>query len=87
MHPLTMAIAKRVVRTPHFALPNVVLERAGMPAPFRERLQDEVTPSSLAAALDATLNDERTGRACDELRALLAVETSTTFGERVAALL
>ncbi len=37
---LSFAVARRLVRTPHIALPNVLLERRAYP----ELLQDEVTP-------------------------------------------
>src|SRR5262249_20073030 len=43
---LAFAIAKRLVRTPHVALPNVILGRRAFP----ELVQDEVTPARLVAA-------------------------------------
>ena len=44
---LSFAVAKRLVRTPHIALPNVLLGRRAYP----ELLQDEVTPLELHATL------------------------------------
>lgn len=86
MHPLTMAIARRVVRTPHIALPNVVLSRAGHAAAFAELVQDEVTPERLATALLATLTDHEGLRACASFRAAMTSSVSGRFDERVAGI-
>lgn len=87
LHPLTMAIAKRVVRTEHFALPNVLLDKSGARAPFHERLQEDVRPATLAAALAATLADTSTREACARIRALLTPASAEgTFSERAAHL-
>ena len=87
LHPLTMAIARRVVKTAHIALPNVVLARAGLEPAFRERVQDEATPDALAAALVETLGDASMPAACAAVRtAMLAPlgPNARRFDERVA---
>jgi lipid-A-disaccharide synthase len=84
--PLTYAIARRLVRTPHIGLPNVLLGRRASP----ELLQDAADARSFADAARASLRDEaRTGArdAAEELRAMLRPRSEGTFGERVAALL
>jgi lipid-A-disaccharide synthase len=78
-HAATMALARRLVRTPHIALPNVLLGRRA----FRELVQDEATPSSLARAVEQTLNDAACREACAEVRTLLG---NSPFAERAAAL-
>ncbi len=53
------ALAARLqflVKTPHFALSNLVLGRRAFP----ELMQDDCTPPKLAAALAAVLGDETT---------------------------
>jgi lipid-A-disaccharide synthase len=83
MDRLAYALARRLVRTPHVALPNVLLGRRAFP----ELLQDEVTAARVAAAARGLLAEpEETARAAAALRAQLAVPGSS-FGERVAALL
>lgn len=72
MHPLTMRIARRVVTIDRIALPNVLLARAGLAPVFVERLQDEVHPSSLAAAVAATLADPARRAACDAVRGAMS---------------
>jgi lipid-A-disaccharide synthase len=81
---LAYAVAKRLVRTPHVALPNVVLGRRAFP----ELVQDEVTPEAIVREA-ATLLDAPASREHDmaELRARLAPPDATPFGERVARLL
>jgi lipid-A-disaccharide synthase len=84
MDAVAFAIARRLVRTPHVALPNVLLGRRAFP----ELLQDEVTPPALAAAARALLDrrDEAAGDA-RALRAILAPPSPEPFGARVAGLL
>jgi lipid-A-disaccharide synthase len=84
MHPVTMAIAKKLVKIPYFALPNVVLERAGADAPFRERVQADVNGESLARAIEETLGDRRMTPSCDAVLRILDKKLPGTFGERVA---
>jgi lipid-A-disaccharide synthase len=88
LHPLTMAIARRVVRTPHIALPNVVLSRAGHAPAFRELVQEAVTPEALATALHDTLLDPAARAGCDAVRAAMNAPLSDgrRFDERVAAI-
>ena len=47
MHPVTMAIARRLVRVPYMALPNLIAGERVVP----ELLQDDVAPEPLARAL------------------------------------
>jgi lipid-A-disaccharide synthase len=81
MDRLSFAVARRLVRTPHIALPNVLLERRAYP----ELLQDEVTPARIAEAA-ARLLDRRSesDAAARELAERLAIPGSASFGERVA---
>ncbi len=63
MSPWTMAVARRVVRTPYFALPNVVLGRAAFP----ELLQERASPENLARALEGVLASSSSA-SCAEVR-------------------
>jgi lipid-A-disaccharide synthase len=81
---LAFALARRLVRTPHVALPNVLLGRRAFP----ELLQDEVTPARLAAAARALLADRAAAeRTSAELRRVLSPPSAAPFGQRVADLL
>ena len=74
------------MRTPHIALPNVLLGRRAFP----ELVQGEVTAPRLAAAARALLEPRAREQALvdrDALRALLAAPAPGDFGARVAALL
>ena len=51
-HPLTFALAKRLVRVPHVALANLVAGERVVP----EVLQDEVTPERLSRELEPLLD-------------------------------
>ena len=77
------ALARRLVRTPHIALPNVLLGRRAYP----ELIQDQVTADALAAAGRSLLLQQTETRAAlhDELRAILKPPSSAPFGERVAS--
>ncbi len=77
--PLTIAVGRRLVRTPHLALPNVLLGRRA----FIELVQDEASPAALAEAVRATLGDPARRAACAEVRTLLG---EGPFAERAAAL-
>jgi len=81
LHPLTYAIARRVVNVAHVGLPNVLLSRAGHAPIFPERLQDDATPASLAASILQI--DARHREACRTVRALLG---EPGFAVRAAAL-
>jgi lipid-A-disaccharide synthase len=63
MHPLTYAVAARVVRVPHVGLVNLILGRRVVP----ELLQQAVRPALLAQALRPLL--DRDGRAARAQRA------------------
>ena len=78
---LAHAVARRVVRTPHVALPNVLLGRRAYP----ELLQGEVTPARLAAEARRLLARREEAQAlAAELRAVLAPPSARPFGFRVA---
>ena len=82
MHPVSYAIARRVVNVEHFGLPNILLERTGHTAVFPERLQDEATPATLATAILEI--GERHREACRHVRSALG---PPGFAERAAALI
>lgn len=88
MHPLTLAIARRIVRTDRIALPNVVLARAGEPPAFDELVAARPDAASLADALVRTLADPRARGACARVRAELGrgLDGAPPFSERVARL-
>jgi lipid-A-disaccharide synthase len=84
MDPLAFALARRLVRTPHIALPNVLLGRRAFP----ELLQGEVTPARLAAEVRGLLGRRaETPALAEELREVLAPPSSLPFGRRVAELM
>lgn len=87
MHPITAAVAKRVVQIDRVALPNVVLSRAGGAPLFVERLQDDATPESLAAAVRESIENSRMKSACEDVvRAMRApLADDQTFARRAAA--
>ncbi|MBX3129588.1 MAG: hypothetical protein KF718_22925 [Polyangiaceae bacterium] len=87
--PVTELVARRLVRTPHIGLPNVVLgERV-----FPELLGDEVTSDALADEASRWLDAPEAGRAaCARVRARLepgaaARALGSSPPERIAALL
>ena len=81
MDRVSYAVARRLVRTPHIALPNVLLGRRAYP----ELVQDEVTEERVAAAASALLAQPGASlAAATELHAKLAIAGSASFGERVA---
>lgn len=81
---LAFAVARRLVRTPHIALPNVLLGRRAFP----ELVQDEVTPARIAASALPLLADRAASlRLAAELGDVLAPPSPAPFGERVAALM
>ncbi|HMJ55988.1 MAG TPA: lipid-A-disaccharide synthase [Polyangiaceae bacterium] len=95
LSPLTAAIARRIVRTPFVALPNIVLGSGVYP----ELLDRDVEPRRMARALGTVLERRSTFEPfAHELRARLswqrpspddplAVPTGETSAERVASLL
>lgn len=87
LHPLTYAIARRLVDVSHVALPNVVLVRSGQSPVFSERLQDAADPAILAADLRRALADRpRLRAATAAVRAALDPGTGRSFAEGAAAL-
>lgn len=80
---LAAAVARRWLRTPHLALPNVLLGARRVP----ELVQEEATPARLAAALDALLaaGPARARETEAELRSLMSRGLEPgTLGARVA---
>jgi lipid-A-disaccharide synthase len=83
---LTAAIARPLLRTPHIALPNVLLGARVFP----ELLQDEAEPPAMARALHEMLERQSEGRELGErLRAILhcADEPGACTGDRCFAML
>ena len=79
---LSFAVARRLVQTPHIALPNVLLGRRAYP----ELVQDEVTEARIeGAARDLLQRRAASHAAASELHAQLTVAGPASFGERVAA--
>jgi lipid-A-disaccharide synthase len=82
-HPLTFALAKRLVRVPHISLPNLIAGEEVVP----ELLQDAATPEALADALAPLLSEserrEEMSRRLADLRNRLG---DPGADERVAAL-
>jgi lipid-A-disaccharide synthase len=79
-------VARRLVRAPHVALPNVLTGERAVP----ELLQGDATEPGVAAVARALLEDDARGHAgalAARLRALLAPADPRPFGDRVAALL
>jgi lipid-A-disaccharide synthase len=80
---IAYAVARRLVRTPHVALPNVLLGRRAYP----EILQGDVTPGRIAEEARALLARPGEARAlAAEIRAALAPPSARPFGVRVADL-
>ena len=87
MHPLSYAIARRVVEVPHVGLVNLVAGERLAP----EFIQHEATPSALADALLPLLSEgperARTVAGLESVRAALQARAGAgDAGERVAAL-
>lgn len=77
-HPVTAALARPLIQTPWFALPNVLLGRAAVP----EVVQDLDVPA-LTRALSAALSRREEARAlAEEVRAALG---GPGFADRAAA--
>jgi lipid-A-disaccharide synthase len=83
MDPIAFAIARRLVRTPFVALPNVLLRRAAFP----ELLQRDANADRVArAGRDLLARDDARSMA-RELHRLLEAPGRGSFGESVANLL
>ena len=68
-NPLTAAIAYRVVKVPHVAMPNIIAERRAAP----EFLQRDCTPRRLVPAVEQLLRDaERRREQIDSFREIAA---------------
>jgi lipid-A-disaccharide synthase len=84
LDPLSAALARRLVRAPFMALPNILLNRRAIP----ELFQAEANVYSIARAAERCL--ARVGEAqaiADELRVILCPPSTEPFGDRVAALM
>lgn len=77
-HPATAALARPLIRTPWFALPNVLLGRAAVP----EVVQDLDVPLLTRALSDALARRGEARALSEELRAVLG---GSGFAERAAA--
>lgn len=62
LHPLTYFIARRLVKTPHIGLVNLVLGEGAVP----ELIQDQVTEKNIAACALDILNDDKKRQAVRE---------------------
>ena len=69
--PLTYAIARRLVRTPHVAIPNLLADRTVVP----EFIQHAATPAALGAAIAALLEPAAGAAMRAELAALRPPQT------------
>ena len=84
LDPLSAALARRLVRAPFMALPNILLNRGAIP----ELFQAEANAFSIARAAEGIW--ARVGEAqviAEELRAILRPPSTEPFGDRVAALM
>lgn len=87
MHPVTFAVARRLVRIENIGLANLVAgERV-----VAELLQDQATPQSLSAAVDPLLDVDGAARRRVEVglarvRGALSVSEEGSAAERVASL-
>jgi len=83
LHPWTMALARRLVRIPDIALPNVILGRRAFP----ERVQDEATSENLVRDLQALFDDEIARTSCREVASKMREGLPPgTWAARVATL-
>jgi lipid-A-disaccharide synthase len=88
MNALSWVLAKRLVRTPHIALPNVLLGRRCYP----ELVQGDLDERRLASAVSAVLDDRpRFAQAAAELwrslRTGAATEPRTTMADRCGGMI
>ncbi len=67
LDPLGAFVARRALRTPHVALPNVVLGRRAFP----ELLQEEARADLMRASLDALASSASAAGDCDEVQRVL----------------
>lgn len=82
-NPISFAIAKRLVRIPYVALPNILAGEFVVP----ELLQEDATPENLAQALLNLLADKSVRAATAERFAALHEALRQGTGERAAAAL
>ena len=84
-HPLTFAVARRLISVPFIGLPNLIAGRGVVP----EYLQDNATAAHLAAALDHLLDSRAPAARAqrDDLAEVVARLGPRGTSDRVAALL
>ncbi|HNS95813.1 MAG TPA: hypothetical protein PKL73_02605 [Polyangiaceae bacterium] len=80
--PVSAFVVKKLLRTPHIGLPNILLESRVFP----ELVQGQMRADRLVAALEQLRESDRARRACQQLRKLLTVGDGLGFGERMARL-
>jgi lipid-A-disaccharide synthase len=84
MSSLSFALARRLIRAPFVALPNLLLGERCYP----ELVQDEMTPPRMASVLGEVLGArDRFARSTAELRQRLGAGEGSSTGERIADLL
>ena len=84
LDPLSAALARRLVRVPFMALPNILLNRRAIP----ELFQADATAALTARAAEGALKHADDAHAvAEELRAILRPPSIEPFGDRVAALM
>lgn len=81
MHPLTFAIARRLVKVPHVALPNILLKQKVYP----ELLQGDFTPARVADLVLGILDGA--GQAQEQALARLPGLLAGEGGDRVVGIL
>ncbi len=84
---LTFTIAKRLIRTPYVAMPNILADQALVP----ELIQSQATPANLVAHLQRFLEDQELRTHCQQRlaalgRTLLGPADGREPAERIAAL-
>jgi lipid-A-disaccharide synthase len=81
---LTAAVATRLVKTPHIALPNIVLSARSFP----ELVQGDVTAERIVREAQGMLSQgQACAEACKRVREAMTIGDGMDFGERVAAML
>ena len=85
LDPLSAALARRLVRAPFMALPNILLNRRAIP----ELFQGDATGPSIARAAEGVLAlpASEAPAIAEELRSILRPPSNEPFGDRVASLM
>ncbi len=78
--PVTALVARRLLRTDHIALPNILLQRRAFP----ELVQGDLRPARIVDRLQALMDDDPAAQAaCEQVRGILRHEDARDFGERL----